>query len=78
MDIFNRKHPLKSECLAQNSSHRHQGFISLSLKLHFSMMFFFLLSFSHVSGNKIGWEKPGTQSEGQTRGELGDQTKVFP
>ncbi|XP_015496372.1 constitutive coactivator of PPAR-gamma-like protein 1 isoform X3 [Parus major] len=31
---------------------------------------------NHVSGNKIGWEKPGTQSEGQTRGELGDQTKA--
>ncbi|KAJ7407383.1 Constitutive coactivator of PPAR-gamma-like protein 1 [Willisornis vidua] len=31
---------------------------------------------NHVSGNKIGWEKPGTQSESQTRGELGDQTKA--
>nr|XP_030139108.1 constitutive coactivator of PPAR-gamma-like protein 1 isoform X1 [Taeniopygia guttata] len=31
---------------------------------------------NHVSGNKIGWEKPGTQSEGQMCGELGDQTKA--
>jgi len=37
-----------------------------------------MLSFSHVSGNKIGWEKTGTQSESQTRGDLGDQTKVIP
>ncbi|KAF1409380.1 Constitutive coactivator of PPAR-gamma-like protein 1, partial [Eudyptes chrysocome] len=31
---------------------------------------------NHVSGNKMGWEKTGTQSESQTRGELGDQTKA--
>ncbi|XP_064374946.1 constitutive coactivator of PPAR-gamma-like protein 1 isoform X1 [Dromaius novaehollandiae] len=31
---------------------------------------------NHVSGNKIGWEKTGTQSESQTRGDLGDQTKA--
>ncbi|KAM6344442.1 constitutive coactivator of PPAR-gamma-like protein 1 isoform 5-T5 [Alca torda] len=31
---------------------------------------------NHVSGNKIGWEKTGAQSESQTRGELGDQTKA--
>ncbi|OXB65339.1 hypothetical protein ASZ78_016983 [Callipepla squamata] len=31
---------------------------------------------NHVGGNKIGWEKTGTQSESQTRGDLGDQTKA--
>lgn len=47
--------------------------------LYFTLtsILFFVYSFSHVSGNKIGWEKTGTQSENQTRGDLGDQTKVI-
>lgn len=32
--------------------------------------------FSHISGNKIGWEKTGSHSEPQARGDPGDQTKV--
>ncbi|XP_068939850.1 constitutive coactivator of PPAR-gamma-like protein 1 isoform X1 [Petaurus breviceps papuanus] len=31
---------------------------------------------NHVSGNKVGWEKTGNQSETQARGEPGDQTKA--
>lgn len=32
--------------------------------------------FSHISGNKIGWEKTGSHSEPQARGDPGDQTKA--
>uniref|UniRef100_A0A5F8GF13 Family with sequence similarity 120 member A n=1 Tax=Monodelphis domestica TaxID=13616 RepID=A0A5F8GF13_MONDO len=31
---------------------------------------------NHVSGNKVGWEKTGNQSETQARGDPGDQTKA--
>ncbi|XP_032162313.1 constitutive coactivator of PPAR-gamma-like protein 1 isoform X7 [Mustela erminea] len=31
---------------------------------------------NHISGNKIGWEKTGSHSEPQTRGDPGDQTKT--
>uniref|UniRef100_A0A8C4M2J5 Family with sequence similarity 120A n=1 Tax=Equus asinus asinus TaxID=83772 RepID=A0A8C4M2J5_EQUAS len=31
---------------------------------------------NHISGNKIGWEKTGSPSEPQARGDPGDQTKV--
>lgn len=31
---------------------------------------------SHISGNKIGWEKTASRSEPQVRGDPGDQTKV--
>uniref|UniRef100_A0A8C2XYE6 Family with sequence similarity 120A n=1 Tax=Capra hircus TaxID=9925 RepID=A0A8C2XYE6_CAPHI len=31
---------------------------------------------NHISGNKIGWEKTGSHSEPQARGDPGDQTKV--
>lgn len=37
---------------------------------------FLLFMFSHISGNKIGWEKTGSHSEPQARGDPGDQTKV--
>lgn len=33
-------------------------------------------TFSHISGNKIGWEKTGSHAEPQARGDPGDQTKV--
>ncbi|KAH0630108.1 hypothetical protein JD844_012746, partial [Phrynosoma platyrhinos] len=31
---------------------------------------------NHVGGNKLSWEKTGTQSENQARGDPGDQTKA--
>ncbi|XP_037654530.1 constitutive coactivator of PPAR-gamma-like protein 1 isoform X3 [Choloepus didactylus] len=31
---------------------------------------------NHISGNKIGWEKTGSHSEPQARGDPGDQTKA--
>jgi hypothetical protein len=32
--------------------------------------------FSHITGNKIGWEKTGSHTEPQVRGDPGDQVKV--
>lgn len=43
---------------------------------HHSVTTFLLFMFSHISGNKIGWEKTGSHSEPQARGDPGDQTKV--
>lgn len=37
---------------------------------------FFLSLFSHVGGNKLNWEKIGTQSENQACGDPGHQSKV--
>lgn len=56
-------------CSARPLSYGRVGVLTLiSRPLHFLC--------SHISGNKIGWEKTGSPSEPQARGDPGDQTKV--
>ncbi|KAB1252239.1 Constitutive coactivator of PPAR-gamma-like protein 1 [Camelus dromedarius] len=50
--------------------------LSVCGKWSTSVSNFVHLMFSHISGNKIGWEKTGSHSEPQARGDPGDQTKV--